>query len=120
MAQDRYEVTTLDVCVYGMERLRNRNEFILTARIDAETDSGDLLEEWLRDIQACDRPDGFDYDAVREAVTNYYESTVRPLFRRRSNPFNLESGRTDIGLDEFDSDTSCTAFLFIRDNQSDA
>lgn len=101
-----YEITTFDVCVSGFERLRSQDEFILLASVDGETDSGDLLNEWLADIQSCDREDDFDYEAAREAVRAYYQANVHPLFDRKSNPFDLEP-RTDDG-------EGCNAYLFVR------
>lgn len=107
-----YEVTTFDVCASGFERLRSQDEFILLASIDAATDGDSLLEQWLSDIQSCERFDGFDYDAARAAVNEYWNANVRPLFAARQNPFNLDEGRSDIGMD--DGDECCNAFLFIR------
>lgn len=107
-----YEVSTFDVCVSGFERLRSQDEFILLASIDAETDGDSLLEQWLSDIQSCDRFDGFDYRAAETAVREYWNANVRPLFAARRNPFNLDAMRSDIGLDE--GDEGCTAFLFVR------
>ena len=104
-----YEVTTFDVCASGFERLRSYSEFIVAAHIDAETTGAELLETWLSEIDVCDRSDGFDYDAARAAIQDYYDSTVAPLFARRANPFNLEPGRDDIGFDE-----GCLAFLYIH------
>ena len=106
-----YEVTTFDVCASGFERLRSYEEFVLLASIDAETDSDDLLDQWLRDIESCMRDDNFDYAAAKQAVQSYYDSTVRPLFYRRSNPFNLEPGREDIGITE---EEGYTAYLYVR------
>lgn len=105
-----YEVTTFDVCAQGFERLRSYEEFILCASIDADTDSADLLEQWDGDLQSCDHPNGFDYDAAREAVRAFYESNVRPLFDRKSNPFSLEPTRDDV----LPYDQGCTAFLYVR------
>lgn len=105
-----YTVSSFDVCVPGFERLRNRNEFILTAPISAETMLPDLLESFEADIQCCDRFDGFDYDEARRVVRDYLNSTLASL--RWPNPFNLEAGRGDIGLDE--GDEGCTAFMYIE------
>lgn len=105
----KYEVSTFDVCANGFERLRSYDEFILSASIDADTDSTDLLAQWTSDLQACDRDEDFDFNAAREAIKTYCDATVRPLFAARKNPFNLESGRDDIGFNE-----GCNAFLYIR------
>lgn len=108
-----YEVTTFDVCVQGFERLRSNDEFILLAAIDADTNSADLMEQWDGDLQSCDRPADFDYDAAREAMRAYYESSIRPLFDRKSNPFSLEPRSVDDAT-SFDQDDGCTAFLYVR------
>jgi hypothetical protein len=109
-AKMTYEVSTFDVCAIGFERLRSYEEFILTASINADTKGEDIRDQWLDDIEACMRPDGFDYDAARQAVETYWHDVVRPLFDR-NNPFNLEKGCDGIGFDE---EKDCTAFLFIR------
>lgn len=106
-----YTIETFDVCAPGFERMRNRNEFILAATINCDTEASSLLSEWLDDIQSCDRFDNFDYDEAKRVVTDYYSSVVAPLFAKRKNPFNLDADRTDIGM-EFESESIC-AYLFI-------
>lgn len=63
--------TTIDVCQPGFERLRSQSEFILLAHPREGDSPSDLKAEWLADIQRCERPDGFDYDAAREAVETF-------------------------------------------------
>ncbi len=110
---NRYEAVTFDVCAQGSERLRILVEFILLAYIGGDTDSGELLGQWESVIQACARPDGFDYDAALECVRAFYLESVAPLFQRKANPFSLEPANEDD-----DSSESCVAFLFIRDTQA--
>src|ERR1700733_1244934 len=105
-----YEGTTFDVCVQGFERLRSHEEFILITAIDSDSDSADLLEQWLADVDSCERPADFHYDAAPQAGRAYYESSVRPLFDHKSNPFSLEPTRDDIPP----YDQGCTAFLYVR------
>lgn len=106
----KYEVSTFDVCASGFERLRSYDEFILVASIEAETEAVDLVEQWKADLQSCMRDDDFDYEAAEQAIDDYYDAAVRPLFATRKNPFNLEPGRDDIGFD----DEGCNAFLYIH------
>lgn len=72
MVRVSYEVTTLDVCVQGFERLRSNSEFILNAYPDRTTTPAEVVEEFLRDIDSCSRPDDFDYSAARNAVNDYF------------------------------------------------
>jgi hypothetical protein len=105
-----YSVTAFDVCAQGFERLRSYEEFIVVAAIDDDSNPADLLEQWEADLQSCDRPENFDFDAAREAIRSYYESNIRPLFDRKTNPFDLEPARDDI----LPYDQGCNAYLFIR------
>ena len=101
-----YEVTTFDVCMPGFERLRNRDEFILVASVWYGMSKDDLLEQFNSDIQACERPDDFDYDAVRKLVTE-----------------TVANARTvDVLLHYIDIEQEmegCNAYLFIRDTNTD-
>lgn len=113
----RYEVTTLNVCAQGFERLRSESEFILCAYVWAEDDADSYLSQWLDDIQSCMRPEGFDYDAAEKTVRDYWRDNVKPLWTPRgrmdgSNPFALESKPEDD-----DNAESCVAFLYVNDNK---
>jgi hypothetical protein len=66
-----YQVTTFDLCVQGFERLRSTSEFILCAYPSKGDKPADVERQWLDDIQSCSRPDWFDYDAARKAVTDW-------------------------------------------------
>lgn len=112
---DRYTIQTFDVCMSGNERLRNNQEFILTASIGADSTPDSLAEQWLDDIQACARDDDFDFNAARVVVENFVAAKLRPLWAlsKDGNPFALDSGEDD----EDDAGALCTAYLFIEDNK---
>lgn len=105
----KYEPTTFDVCISGMERLRNQNEFMLLAYLVPSTNAKSIREQWLDDMNGCDRFDGFEYDACRIAIDKAMAGWVRPAFRRRRwNPFGLSrTKRSEHG-------DGCIAFLYIR------
>lgn len=68
----RYEVTSFDLCVQGFERLRSQDEFILCAYPDSKTSAAEVVDEFVRDIDSCMRPDEFDYKAAENAVRDYF------------------------------------------------
>ena len=73
-----YIVNTFDDSAHGMERLRHQSEFILVAYPWEDSGLDDIRQQWLDDIQSCARPDGFEYDAARQAVLDWCdENTVR-------------------------------------------
>jgi hypothetical protein len=86
-----YEVSSFDVCAEGNERLRSYSEFILVAYVGARQSVKGIRQQWLDDIQACVRPDGFDYDAARKCV-----ETVKLTPR------------------DFKGAAGCSAYLYIR------
>lgn len=100
----RYTVTTFDVCVQGFERLRSESEFLLVATIGPRAGWRTLRNEWLADMQSCERPEGFDYDAARACV-QAYASALRRSIDGKPNPFGLESG----------GGAYASAFLYVRD-----
>jgi hypothetical protein len=104
----RYGVSTFDICVSGMERLRSQDEFILLCHPTPATTADEYETQWLSDIDACDRGEDFDFVAVRAIVRDFVESTIRPVFSR-SNPFDLE--------DAGDDAEGVKAYLFIRDHK---
>lgn len=110
-----YSVATLDVCAQGFERLRSESEFILTAYVWAATPPESYLEQWLSDIQSCDRGEGFDYAEAEKTVREYYESDIRPRWTHESsNPFRLDD-EPDAG----DEGESCVAFLYIEREEAE-
>lgn len=98
-----YDITTFDVCVPGFERLRSNAEFILVASVWPDMSHQDLQTAWLDDMQSCDRPDNFDFDAVRTLVTNFAAS----INMKRALEY-VEPSFDD------DSGEGCHAYLFIR------
>jgi hypothetical protein len=103
----KYTVNGFDVCTPGFEELRLQSEFLLVASIDSETTAEQLLEDFLSDIQVCERPDNFDYQAVRTCVSEYFESVLNNRFAK-PNPFHLEPGSEDNG---------CNAYLYILETE---
>ena len=104
----RYSVRTFDVCAQGFERLRARHEFILLAYPKRGASAAELAEEWKADIQACARPDGFDYEAARACVD---------AFAERESAW-IAAACADLDESSDDSDECgepVTAYLFISD-----
>ena len=87
----KYEVSTVDICAEGNERLRSYSEFILVAHVGARQSVKGIKEQWRDDIQACMRPDGFDFDAARKCVDD-----------AKLSPRDLHGAN------------GCTAYLYIR------
>ena len=113
-----YEVTTFDVCMPGFERLRNRDEFILVASVWYGMSKDDLLEQFNSDIQACERPDDFDSDAIRKLVTE----TVANV-RMVDVLYHLDSPKVvdDADVDDIEQEMEgCKAYLYIRDTERSA
>lgn len=113
MSKSIYEVLSYDVCVSGFERLRSYSEFMLVTSVDAASSPESLLDGLLSDIQACARPDDFDYDAANALVRDFVASELRPLFAK-SNPFKLEDRKED------DDSEGCSLFVYIQDNRDGA
>ncbi len=101
-----YTVTTFDLCVQGFERLRRHSEFILCAYPHAGETPSDLESEWLADIQACMREDGFDYDAAEAAVKEFVAENLAYLGDHLNGIEPTPEG------DE--SDNPLTAFLYVE------
>ena len=76
-----YHVNNFDDSAPGMERLRNRSEFILIACPWEDSTAEDIRKQWLQDIQSCGRFDGFDYDAARQAVESWCDDNSYTLSR---------------------------------------
>lgn len=105
-----YEITTFDVCMSGMERLRNRDEFILLASVWHGMGKTDLRSQFIDDIQAVAREDDFDYEGCRNVVNAFMETTsMQQVLEFVSEPDYDENGEPI----EDDSE-SCQAFLYIR------
>lgn len=72
----RYEVTNHDYACPGMERLRNRDEFILIVYPTPDMSDDALMGEILDDVGSVVRDDGFDYDACRSALVDYFDTVT--------------------------------------------
>src|ERR1700722_20163054 len=93
--QMAYQINTFDVCTQGFERLRNQDEFILTAIVESDTSADSIREQWLENIQCCDRGDDFDYQDAKDVVEIFWKRNIAPLFSK-PNPFNLEPVGDDV------------------------
>lgn len=108
-----YSLSSFDVCAPGFERLRSYSEFILSAPIYTASTLNEIVKALGDDIQACMRPDHFDYDAAR-AVVEELRAQLTPLFERGANPFDLEDVANNTGLDECEP---CYLFLYVSDSE---
>lgn len=104
-----YEVTSMDICCQGFERLRNQSEFLLVAYPDAKATPDSLMAEWLSDIQACARPDAFDYDAAESAVRTYVDGSRDAISRALAS---LEWPEPNDDSEPDEGESVC-AFLFV-------
>jgi hypothetical protein len=104
----RYEVSGMDYCAPGMERLRNQDEFILCAYVNPGAGWRALRSAWLQDIQSCERSGGFDYEGARRAVAEY-AAQLRTAWRGKRNPLGVER-----------SDDPAPVLLYVRDLAPDA
>lgn len=114
----RYQVTSLDCSAEGMERLRSQSEFILLAYLGPDSSPEDIFRELRDDIQSCERPDGFDYDAAREAIQDWGKHGGLSLVQWEVRNARDAAARGDLnwndgGADEFDS---VPVRLYVRDN----
>lgn len=74
-----YRVTTIDISAEGMERLRNRDEFILLASVDEDSTVESVKSDLLDDIDSCDRGDWFDGDKAECAINEVFDDQRRHL-----------------------------------------
>lgn len=109
---DRYTVTTFDVCMAGNERLRNRSEFLLVGYVNPDITKTELTEQFMADIQACERPDGFDYDACRATVMAFMADVDMKHALLYVEPAPL--GEDGEPPEDYEP---CSAYLFINDAQ---
>ena len=116
-----YEVTTFDVCRPGFERLRNRDEFILVASVWYGMSKLVLLEQFNYDIQACERPDDFDYDAIRKLVTETMANVRMVDVLRYIDPPKVVDDADVDDIDDIEQEMEgCKAYLYIRDTERSA
>ena len=120
MSESRYIVTGMDSAADGMERLRNWNECILLAYPAGDSTVSDLREQWQADLDACEREDGFDYEAAREAIATYCGECAGDLERELSAVALYESGCNASGLpaDEWDDSESFAFRLYVTDTSA--
>ena len=112
-----YSISSYGVCTQGDERLRNRNEFILAtpifhfASVGAAESIKDIREALNEDLQCCERPEHFDYNAARAVIDSLCDETLAPLYARNANPFGLEE------RDEQSDDCEpCYLFVYVADD----
>jgi hypothetical protein len=99
-----YEITSFDVCAQGNERLRNQDEFLLVASVWHDMTKDMLREQFIDDIQACERPEGFDFEACRVAVN----AAVDGIDMTRALQYVEPTAADDDG-------DGISAYLFVRD-----
>ncbi|MEQ6332985.1 hypothetical protein [Sphingobium sp. MK2] len=66
-----YQVTSIDLCAAGYERLRSHSEIILLAYPTLDETPWDVRDQWLDDMRQSDHGDAFDWNAAEEAVRSY-------------------------------------------------
>lgn len=119
-SRPRYEVTSLDCAADGMERLRNRDEFILLAYPTADSSLDDIESEWLGDINATAQPDGFDYDAAAEAVRAYVRDNGDSILAELESLAAMERRDCEERGRPYHSDAESFTFrIYVRDSESE-
>lgn len=108
----RYHVTSLDCSAEGMERLRSQSEFIALAYAGADTSPEDILRELREDLDSCDRGDGFDFDAARDAIQQWAQNGGLSLITWELSQLIKAQARGELSLED-----DAPAFrLYVRDN----
>ena len=75
-----YTVNSYDVCVSGFERLRNRDEFMITVPVSRYTTRDELRSDMKHDIQTYTQPEWFDYGACNAAIDAFCDGfTDKPF-----------------------------------------
>lgn len=92
----RFEVTSMEVCEPGMNRLRSPSEMTLTARVHVGAASDYYLAQWLSHLKVS--WSGRDFDAIKPAVVEWWVLHMQV--------FGLV-GKIEDGL---------CAYLYVRDN----
>lgn len=105
-AGPRYSVTLFEPCAAGFERWRTEAEFLLVAHVDRRAGWRTMRDAWLADINACERPEGFDYAAARRLVCSY-AAGLRRDWQGRPNPLRLPADPNGEGF---------PVRLYVRDN----
>lgn len=104
-----YTVNSWDVCCSGNERLRNRDEFMITVPVSGSTDLDDVRREMKADIQGYMQPEWFDYSACRAAIDTFCDDTLRPLMEAfNRNPF------ADLETESEDGGDGCYLYVYMQ------
>ena len=96
-------LNSYDVCVPGYERLRRNSEFILAIPVGPNDTRHDVYQALLDDVQACERPDQFDWDGCRQMLADAFGNPDR---------FNEQFDGTLPECD--DNDDSCYLYLYCE------
>jgi len=75
-----YTVNSWDVCCSGNERLRNRDEFMITVPVHRGMTADELRREMKADIQSYMQPEWFDYSACRAAIDAFCDGITAKTF----------------------------------------
>lgn len=110
----RYEVTTVDVCVQGFERLRSQSEFMTVAYLSKTDDPEAVVQSLKDDLQSYAQPDGFDYDAARAALDAWFDEAGIAYLRSTLNGLD----DPEEGEDEDDSNP-VMLFVYVNDTEAD-
>lgn len=104
-----YKVTTFDVCVPGMERMKNIDEWIISAPVVIGMSLPDIRQALFDDVRHA--PDWIDQQRMREAVDACYQDILDALGPHKAignNPFDLEPDHGD------EIDECCQVFMFVH------
>ena len=91
-----YTVNSWDVCVSGCERLRNRDEFMITVPVSCWTSRDELRGNMKHDIQTYTQPEWFDYAACKAAIDAFCD--------------NLET----MPFEDLEEDAECYLFVYLQ------
>jgi hypothetical protein len=72
----KYRVNSYDICCPGMERLRSNSEFILVTTVYKGVLGEEIRDDMKQQIQSCAQPDGFDYEACRQAIDDFIDQNI--------------------------------------------
>lgn len=75
-----YECNTSDLCVQGYERLRSRDEFMITIPVWRGITAAEIRDAMKADIQSYMQPEWFDYDAANAGIDAFCEGLRMHLF----------------------------------------
>lgn len=93
------QVTTIDVCVPGFERLRSQSEFILATPISRHTTQREVVDELVHDWRSADHGIEASDDDIRALLNESIGTGDKPI-----DP-DIE--------DRGEDDESCYLFVYI-------